>query len=724
MNQDTHFKSTERPGEKPFPGFVQFVVLLSLLPVVIDHSIFLFFGELTMESTLYTLDTAGQKLDISDHFVRGRGEGFIALVAYGAALILYPLAVISCIRQRSWTWLFLGLFVLHGVAAVVIYSLLASPAPDLNNDTLPYINAASYVSLLWFIIVGRIFTKSFFLFMFLALFARLFTGQVDSLSSWFSPIFILLILAPIGKILGYALYQNFYLFRFVGVFRTTWLFIKSTCYWAPLLLIIVPILYFNWWWHTFVEDSLYEVTYSISGEVLSPSIDPATGKHHISTVSTQPNLITVASNDNQRRSEVDFPWSIRNVMADYRFIWNQRVAIWEDNITAIKPANLTEQGLAIVAAEFDKSFPPSLDLKPKVYDGFITGDAKTWASRNAVEATQSGYKEVRDRARANLLEKVEQVSRNHIEPQVNSGKQYMMELIANVKPIAEGMFQEVNRDAQIAIIGVLKYLKLSHLVFNILFAFVCFRSFLYIFGRIAFDASNNLFVTLRDTRKGLDEIDKLGRISIHEKEYHLDDKESGTYYFSRKLTPHGCPPRLAIPQPAAAPIARTLHGAMALNKVCITRQKGKVYYSLTKGEHFVEWDLVEGETIAFDYRNFAGMSESVTLSVIISARVSSVLFDKIIYATATGPGKIILITDGMPKAGDNEQTRSSMPVNRIVAWHSDILFNTVSELNVIDVYFSDLYVQKHGPGMLVMDVDKRGAPRNGLGRFIKHFFMP
>ncbi len=146
--------------------------------------------------------------------------------------------------------------------------------------------------------------------------------------------------------------------------------------------------------------------------------------------------------------------------------------------------------------------------------------------------------------------------------------------------------------------------------------------------------------------------------------------------------------------------------------------------SRLKDAHFIEWELSEGEIVIFDYRNFVGMSASITLSVLISMRVSTLLFDKIIYPTAKGPGKLILLTDGVPRVGDNDFTQSSMPSNRIVAWQKDILFHTVSELNFIDVYMSSTYIKKDGAGILVMDADKRGIPKNGLTRFIKHFFLP
>ena len=157
-----------------------------------------------------------------------------------------------------------------------------------------------------------------------------------------------------------------------------------------------------------------------------------------------------------------------------------------------------------------------------------------------------------------------------------------------------------------------------------------------------------------------------------------------------------------------------------------TQSEGRtpVQITATRGAEFVEWQLAEGESVVFSYRNFVGMSESVRLSALISARVTSQIFGSFIFPVATGPGTLILMTEGVPYVGATEGEAFSMPPSRLAAWQQSARFHVDSELGMLDVYLSEGYVEPEPQSVLVMDVDRQDGFGTGLARFIRRFLLP
>ena len=179
-----------------------------------------------------------------------------------------------------------------------------------------------------------------------------------------------------------------------------------------------------------------------------------------------------------------------------------------------------------------------------------------------------------------------------------------------------------------------------------------------------------------------------------------------------------------MPQRSAAPVARIRHKAMALNRIDTVPGEGKVYFSATQGSEFIEWNLREGETVVFDYANFVGVSSDIKLGGLISLRISSLIMGRVVFSTAEGPGRLVLVTHGRPVVGDVAETRVSMPPSRLVAWDKNMCFDSDSNLNFVDLYLSGAYIKKIGPGAVVLDADKKDGASNGLTRFIKYFLLP
>jgi len=118
------------------------------------------------------------------------------------------------------------------------------------------------------------------------------------------------------------------------------------------------------------------------------------------------------------------------------------------------------------------------------------------------------------------------------------------------------------------------------------------------------------------------------------------------------------------------------------------------------------------------------MTESITLSTLISTRASSLLLGRMVYSQATGPGKLILMAKGRAEIVDGESKTGSLPPERLIGMQNNTRFYIDSELDVVNIYLSAAYVCPAGGGNVIVDVDSQRGNKTGLGSFIKRFLLP
>ena len=196
------------------------------------------------------------------------------------------------------------------------------------------------------------------------------------------------------------------------------------------------------------------------------------------------------------------------------------------------------------------------------------------------------------------------------------------------------------------------------------------------------------------------------------------------FYISRSFEPSGRAPKFSLPQWKAAIIARILSGNYAMNKVIMQSRPEPVHFKAMGSNEFVEWEIKAGEEVIFNFKNFVGISSGIKISAVISLRLTSLLFGRFIFTTAKGPGKLILLTKGEPITATDPKANASVATSRILAWQRNTRFNVESELNIIDVFMSGIYLKKKENDLILIDADFKGRGKNGIVRFIKSFLLP
>jgi len=301
-----------------------------------------------------------------------------------------------------------------------------------------------------------------------------------------------------------------------------------------------------------------------------------------------------------------------------------------------------------------------------------------------------------------------------------TGQEGILASLEKNKQDIEQEIQELKNNIEKTIMGVYNGILLVNLIMDLLLFFLIVKSFLVVFARVAFSGRDEIYVTLLDPNQEMQK----GNLKKWGNEYVIRAEDQLNFYTSRAYEPSGRPPKFVIPQKTAAFFSRLRTGNYALNHIVMREREGSVYYHALGGTEFVEWNLEEGEEVIFNLENFIAMSEGVKLSVQYSFRLTSLLLGRLRFMTAKGPGKLVLVTKGTPITSEEEQGNASVPVSRIIAFQKNTRFHVHSELNVVDVFLSGVYLEKKPGDLILIDADEKGNVKSGISRFIKGFLLP
>ncbi|MEM6803172.1 MAG: AIM24 family protein, partial [Bacteroidota bacterium] len=257
-------------------------------------------------------------------------------------------------------------------------------------------------------------------------------------------------------------------------------------------------------------------------------------------------------------------------------------------------------------------------------------------------------------------------------------------------------------------------------VMDLIFFFIVIKSFAYVFARVLYSKEKGRSISLQVGNLSM----LKGQIGGTGNSYSISADSEQDFYVSRIYEPAGRAPKITIPQPAKSFLARIFRRAWTMNHLVMEEGRGEIKFNAPGGKEFVEWKLAPGEVVIFHYRNFVAMSESIQLSTLFSLRLTSLLFGRMIFSAAQGPGTLVLTTKGKAQYGAQEAAGLSVPESRLMAWQKNASFYVESELNVFDVFFSGVYLKRLDQDLLIVDSDQIGKAKSGIFKFFKHFLLP
>ncbi len=341
---------------------------------------------------------------------------------------------------------------------------------------------------------------------------------------------------------------------------------------------------------------------------------------------------------------------------------------------------------------------------------------------NISQAAQNESFEMFDRANREAKEATEEgVSK--VSAQVNEINALAAEINATMQEEIDRAADEINQRTQHTVMAAQGYLLFIDVSAWFAFAGVVVLSYLYVFSRVAFSRESGLFVTLREVPEKPHEN---GEIILHGSVFTIPHDHTEVYFVSRRFEPTGRAPKIAIPQWLTSVMARIVTQCYWMNEIAVKKQqRDSVDFRSVAGAEFVEWRLKNGEEVIFNYEDLVAITETVTLSTIISLRFTTMLMGKPLFTVARGPGTLVLETKGVPIAHDEELLVRSVSSSRVIAWQKHTRFTVDSELNIFDIYLSNLYLRRESDDLILIDADPaRSKSKVGLIKFALKFIFP
>lgn len=184
--------------------------------------------------------------------------------------------------------------------------------------------------------------------------------------------------------------------------------------------------------------------------------------------------------------------------------------------------------------------------------------------------------------------------------------------------------------------------------------------------------------------------------------------------------------RKRFPQPFRLPLRRLLSGAYMLCEID-PQQQSSCTLKVDSPAELVAWHLKDGEEIVFGLSDFAAMSDSIQLGSRIKLGLSSLIFGRIIYHTATGPGTLVLRTKSKSISGSSDDAAQTLNAAGLVAWGPSNEFKVDSSPALIDTYLSGSCLRKASKDLIVYDTSqarRKAGPLGGILKFARTFLVP
>lgn len=677
------------------------------------------------------------------------------LVMYVLGFLMYVPAVWQCFKRRQFGLLLFGLAIPNlYLLAFLLNAVGLSSFAKLLDQWVTII--APKLAFLWFALRGRVFSIPFLLATALML-AGSTLFQTDLLAQPFTflmhtlvPVAVFVLCAALVRILVMAAIENSYFLKSLGTMRLLRAVGHSALLWIPMALLSIP--YFK------ITETVPEEfklgLYENKQLVLDPRTSDFRDNALLTTATRFDDLITAFNFSQEKRklqskrAGLQLTAAVNSAADAATDASNQAANELNAQLNILAGIKIKEP----VLATFDDEIPQRLSFSSTDVDLWWPADkAANAAGDSTKEGINANYMSMRKKWRIDLAKKCEDAEalkqekiaglRTRVsdlrakqaslqnsavaeQASLQKGVQALIQTtLTDSKSLVGSILLKANHEVQDKIWWAIVYFRATHTFSFVLFAIVCVKSFLYVFARVAFNKDTGTFISLGNA-EGERPPAVESQITQTGSTYVIPGGQTATYYVSRKFQSRGKAPRFAIPQPLHGPIARILHGKVTMNKVVMQPSDKAVTYTATQGANFLEWNLREGEVVLFDFHHFVGMSEELKISTLISPRLSTLLLGKFIFSTATGPGKLILMTSGRAEITNKDEAGDSLPPERLVAMPMETRLYAESEMGPLDVYLSTAYIRPEAGGQLIVDVDSQRGSGVGLGRFFRHFIWP
>ena len=148
-------------------------------------------------------------------------------------------------------------------------------------------------------------------------------------------------------------------------------------------------------------------------------------------------------------------------------------------------------------------------------------------------------------------------------------------------------------------------------------------------------------------------------------------------------------------------------------------------FSVVGGHQIVECKLGEGECICISQKHLLAFTGKVTLGTAWTTQVSSLALGRMFYATASGPGVLLIEASGQPHLIQSRDEVASFPMSRLTAWSIHTEFRIVGFHGWLNILFDDMHLKVVDSTCVVLDADSEtAASGHTLTEIFRRIYMP
>lgn len=258
-------------------------------------------------------------------------------------------------------------------------------------------------------------------------------------------------------------------------------------------------------------------------------------------------------------------------------------------------------------------------------------------------------------------------------------------------------------------------LTLFRYVFALYSLLVLAKSFAIVFARVFYSRVPFGDKLGEDDQEG-EARARFGKITRHEERFLIPNNSTRSYYLRPRFAGPNVIERRRIPQWGRVVFGRILSGSYVLIYVD-TREKDQVgcYALVEPPGRIVEWELADGEEVVFHTSDMVGFSSTVSLSSRINVRLSSLLFGRVIYHCAVGPGTLLLHTRAEPIAGRDRDAAKPLSIYGFIARNVRNEYFVRAHETMTDTFFSGCSLQRTKGDLIVFDTSRERVGKTALG---------
>lgn len=165
------------------------------------------------------------------------------------------------------------------------------------------------------------------------------------------------------------------------------------------------------------------------------------------------------------------------------------------------------------------------------------------------------------------------------------------------------------------------------------------------------------------------------------------------------------------------PLRRFANGAFALRRVTPQQAGRQVSYSALGGRQFVVWTVPARSSVAFQWKNFVAMSESMTVEKDTTLRIGGLSLGTMMHAVARSgdrEGILIQLSNGDVQLIASDPAPKARSPFRLMSWRPDAQFAIATQNSFLSIYTDGASLQPALGAHGAMDVGENAGGRGGV----------